>query len=45
MMLNAYVLLVIIALVLTLVSGIVGRVPLWIPMLLITIAQLIGALR
>lgn len=35
--------LVLIAFGLTLVSGITGRVPLWIPVLLITIAMLIGS--
>ena len=38
---SAYFILVLIAFGLTLVSGITGKVPLWIPVLLITIAMLI----
>jgi hypothetical protein len=42
---SAYLLLVLIALGLTLLSGMTGRVQLWIPVLLITIAMLIGSAR
>lgn len=40
---NAYVLLVLIAFLLTLVHGITGRVPLWVAVLLVTIAMLLTA--
>ncbi len=42
MVLSVHVVLVLIAFGLTLVSGITGRVPIWIPVLLITIAMLLG---
>ena len=39
---SVYTLLIVIALVLAIVSGVVGRVPLWISVVLICIAQLVG---
>ncbi len=39
---SAYFLLALIAFVLTIVEGITGKVPLWIPLLLVTIAMMIS---
>ena len=44
-MLSVHSILILIAFGLTLVSGITGRVPLWIPTLLICIALLLGVVR
>jgi hypothetical protein len=41
---SAYFILIVIAFALTLVSGITGKVPLWIPVLLVTIAMLITSI-
>jgi hypothetical protein len=45
MLTSAYTLLVLIALGLTLIHGITGRVPLWIAVLLLSIALLISVVR
>jgi len=42
---SAYLLLVVVAFILTIVHGVSARIPLWIPVLLITIAMLITAAR
>jgi hypothetical protein len=41
---SAYFILILLAFGLTLVSGITGKVPLWIPVLLVTIAMLVTSL-
>lgn len=41
MALSAYLLLVILAFVLTLIAGTTGKVPLWVPLLLLSLALLI----
>lgn len=45
MIVSAYLLLVAVAFVLTIIHAVTARVPVWIPVLLITIAQLLTAAR
>lgn len=45
MMMSAYLLLIVVAFALTIIHAVSARVPVWIPVLLITIAQLLTAAR